>query len=137
MEFRFAANRDVVRGRWDRIDETPDGIVLVDYKTGEVADQAKADERAKDSLKDEQLGLYALAYRETRRQEPARVQLHFVGSGLVGSADVEPKHYDLALDRIQRASSGIRRAVFPPDPDQRKCGYCPYARFCLHSAARA
>ena len=137
MEFRFPVGHDVVTGRWDRIDETPDGIVLVDYKTGDVREQEKADERAKDSLKQEQLGLYALAYRQTRQTEPVAVQLQFVGSGLVGTAKVEPKHYDLALDRIRRASAGIRSAEFPPDPDQRKCGDCPYSRFCLHSAARA
>lgn len=136
MEFRFAVGRDVVRGRWDRIDETPAGVVLVDYKTGDVDDQDRADERARDSLKDGQLGLYALAYRETRRADPVAVQLHFVGSGVVGTAVVEPGHYELALDRIHRASAGIRRAEFPPDPDQRKCGDCPYSRFCLHSAAR-
>ncbi len=136
MDFRFALGRDVVRGRWDRIDEAPDGIVLLDYKTGDVPDPEKADERAKESLRNEQLGLYALAYRETRGRDPVRVQLGFVGSGVVGSADVEPKHYDLALGRIRTASAGIRRAEFPPDPDQRKCGYCPYSRFCLHSAAR-
>jgi len=136
MDFRFTVGRDLVRGRWDRIDEAPDGIVLLDYKTGEVSDPEKADARAKESLRNEQLGLYALAYRETRGRDPVRVQLGFVGSGLVGSADVEPKHYDLALDRIRAASAGIRRAEFPPDPDQRKCGDCPYSRFCLHSAAR-
>ena len=135
-EFRFNVGHDVVRGRWDRIDESARGIVLVDYKTGDVDDAGKALERTKDSLKDGQLGLYALAYRETRREEPAEVQLHFVGSGEAGAAGVEPKHYDLALDRIQRASAGIRSAAFPPDPDQRKCGDCPYSRFCLHSAAR-
>lgn len=137
MEFRFPVGHDIVRGRWDRIDETPKGIVLVDYKTSVVTDAEKADERAKDSLRGEQLGLYALAYRESRQAEPVAVQLHFVGSGLVGTANVEPKHYDLALERIRRASAGIRRAEFPPDPDQRKCGDCPYSRFCLHSAARA
>jgi len=137
LEFRFPVGRSLVTGRWDRIDETRDGIVLVDYKTGDIRDQAKADERAKESLKDEQLGLYALAYRETRPESPVAVQLHFVGSGLVGTANVEPKHYDLALERIQQASAGIRHAEFPPDPDQRKCGNCPYSRFCLHSAARA
>ncbi|MCC6349888.1 MAG: ATP-dependent helicase [Candidatus Eisenbacteria bacterium] len=136
MEFRFAIGRDVVSGRWDRIEETAEGIVLVDYKTGEVSDQAKADERAKESLKEGQLGLYALAYRETRRKDAARVQLHFVGSGLVGSADVAPKHHELALERISRASAGIRRAEFPATPDQRNCGFCPYSRFCLYSAAR-
>jgi DNA helicase-2/ATP-dependent DNA helicase PcrA len=136
-DFRFSVGPNVVTGRWDRIDETPDGIVLVDYKTGDVDEPGKADERAADSLKSEQLGLYALAYRETRGVEPARVQLHFVGSGRVGSADVEPKHYDFALDRVRRAAVGIRSAQFPATPDQRKCGYCPYSRFCLHSAARA
>lgn len=136
MDFRFAIGHDVVRGRWDRIDETPDGIVLVDYKTGEVTEPEKAEQRAKDSARDGQLGLYALAYRETRGQAPAFVQLRFVGSGLVGSAAVEPSHFERALERVRTASAGIRRAEFPPDPDQRKCGDCPYSRFCLHSAAR-
>ena len=38
---------------------------------------------------------------------------------------------------VAEAARGIRSAEFPADPDQRKCGYCPYSRFCPHSAARS
>ncbi len=136
MEFKFRLGNDVVVGRWDRVDETGGEIVLVDYKTGEIADEDKAEDRALKSLKEEQLGLYALAYAETRQASPARVQLHFVDSGLIGEAKVEEKHLEAARDRVREAAAGIRAASFPPDPDQRKCGYCPYSRFCVHSAAR-
>ncbi len=136
MEFRFRLGADIVAGRWDRIDESGEGIVLVDYKTGEIEDGEKAEKRAEKSLKEDQLGLYALAYAETRQALPARVQLHFVDSGLVGEAEVEEKHLDAARERVRAAAAGIRSGRFPADPDQRKCGYCPYSRFCVHSAAR-
>jgi DNA helicase-2/ATP-dependent DNA helicase PcrA len=135
-EFRFRLDRDEVRGRWDRIDDRPEGTALVDYKTSEVADLAQAEERALRSVKDDQLGLYALAYRETTGVPPRFVELHFVSRGLVGRAKVEDQHLERARERIRAAARGIRAAEFPPDPDQRKCGYCPYSRFCIHSAAR-
>ncbi|MBK7367315.1 MAG: ATP-dependent helicase [Candidatus Eisenbacteria bacterium] len=136
MDFQFKVGIDLVTGRWDRIDETPEGIVLVDYKTGDVDDADKAVERAKASLKAEQLGLYVLAYRETRQVRPARAQLHFVGSGVVGDVEVTDEHFDLALQRVRAAAAGIRAGEFPASPDQRKCGDCPYSRFCQHSVAR-
>jgi len=136
MEFKFRSGNDVVRGRWDRIDEVNGATVLVDYKTSEIESREKATERAERSLKEDQLGLYALAYAETRHQAPARVQLHFMDSGIVGEAPVVRDHMERARARVRTAAAGIRAAQFPPDPDQRKCGDCPYSRFCPHSAAR-
>ena len=135
-EFKFRIGNDVVTGRWDRIDESPEGIVLVDYKTSDVTEQEMADQRAAKSLKDEQLGLYALAYDEMVQVMPARVELHYAGSGLTGSAVVAPDHLERARRRVAIAAAGIRSAEFPANPDQRKCGDCPYSRFCLYSAAR-
>jgi DNA helicase-2/ATP-dependent DNA helicase PcrA len=136
LEFKFRLGDDVVVGRWDRIDEANGGIVLVDYKTSEIESREKADESAARSLKDAQLGLYALAYAETRDHPPARVQLHFVDSGIAGEARVEARHLDRARERVRSAAAGIRAADFHPEPDMRKCGDCPYSRFCVHSAAR-
>ena len=86
-DFKFKLGPcDTVVGRWDRIDEHADGIVLADYKTSQVQGQEKADERAAKSLKGEQLGLYALAYREVYGVTPVRVEMWFVGQGIVGSA---------------------------------------------------
>ena len=75
-EFKFKlARNNVVVGRWDRIDERDGGIVLVDYKTSEIEDAPKAEQRARDSLMHDQLGLYALAYAEATGQPPARVEV--------------------------------------------------------------
>ncbi len=136
LDFKFRVGQDLVKGRWDRVDETRGEVVLVDYKTSDVEDAEKAGERARQSLREDQLGLYALAYAETRQVTPARVQLHFVDSGVVGEAQVEPDHLSRATERVRAAAAGIRGAQFPPKPDQRNCGYCPYSRFCVHSAAR-
>jgi DNA helicase-2/ATP-dependent DNA helicase PcrA len=136
QDFKFRSGTDVVQGRWDRIDDRPEGIVLVDYKSSELDDPDKAAERAKDSLRNGQLGLYALAHREMRGTLPASVELHFVGPGLVGSAAVEEDHLDRARERVAQAAAGIRAARFPARPDQRNCGYCAYRLFCPQSAAR-
>jgi CRISPR/Cas system-associated exonuclease Cas4 (RecB family) len=118
------------------VDERPEGIVLVDYKSSEVEEADKADARAKDSLKDGQLGLYALAYAEARQVAPARVELHFVGPGVTGSAEVDAEHLERARERVREAAAGIRAGRFPARPDQRNCGWCSYRRFCRYSAAR-
>jgi DNA helicase-2/ATP-dependent DNA helicase PcrA len=133
-DFRFRVGPDLVVGRWDRIDEVQGGIVLVDYKTSEVEDAGKAAERARRSLKDEQLGLYALGYAETRGAVPKLVRLHFIGTGVTGEAEVEPEHLESARERVLRAAAGIRAARFEPRPDPNHCRYCPYARFCPHRA---
>jgi DNA helicase-2/ATP-dependent DNA helicase PcrA len=49
-EFGFNLGLNRVRGRFDRVDETPEGLVIVDYKSSDVTDQKKADQRARESL---------------------------------------------------------------------------------------
>ncbi len=137
-EFKFKLSRnDIVVGRWDRIDEREDGIVLVDYKTSEVESPEKAMKNAQESVRDAQLGLYALAYFETTQRLPARVELQYVGAGLTGGAPVFRDHIERARTRASAAAAGIRRADFHPTPNPRSCSYCPYSRFCIHSATRS
>jgi DNA helicase-2/ATP-dependent DNA helicase PcrA len=134
--FKFRQGMNAITGRWDRIDERDDGITIVDFKTSDVEEEDGADERTAKSLKGSQLGIYALAYRETRQVVPARVELHFVGSGTVGAARVTAEHLDLAAERIGRAAAGIRAADFQPRPEYTACRNCPYNILCPHSATR-
>ncbi|HSH21388.1 MAG TPA: PD-(D/E)XK nuclease family protein, partial [Candidatus Caenarcaniphilales bacterium] len=130
--FSFALGRDVVRGRIDRLDETSAGAVITDYKSSDVRDQRKADEKARDSL---QLQVYALAHEADTGQLPAAVQLHFLDSGVVGRATPDAARLDRATAKLSAAADGIRSGDFPARPNPIGCGYCPFREICPSSAA--
>ncbi len=130
--FQVRLGSDVVRGRYDRVDMTVDGAVITDYKSSDVRDQQRADERARESL---QLQLYALAWQAETGVLPTRMELHFLDSGVVGHVLPEPKRLDRARRILAQAAHGIRSGHFPAKPDMVGCGYCPYREICPSSAA--
>jgi DNA helicase-2/ATP-dependent DNA helicase PcrA len=130
--FTVRIEGDVVRGRYDRLDETPDGVVITDYKSSDVRDPVRAEQRARDSL---QLQVYALAHEAETGRLPAAVQLHFLDSGVVGRAVPDPARLERARDRIRTAAAGIRAGDLAARPDHVACGYCPYRDVCPSSAA--
>ena len=133
QEFGFALGPTRVRGRLDRVDDTPDGPVIVDYKSSDVTEPKKADQRARESL---QLKIYALAWREMTGRLPVRVELSFLESGLVGR--YRPTEADLAEAReaIEAAARGIRQRRFDPTPGYQTCRYCPYNQICPSTATQ-
>ena len=130
--FSFKLGQDVIRGRIDRIDATDQGAVITDYKSSDVREQKRADIRARDSL---QLQVYALAHEAETGQLPDRVQLHFVESGVVGSAAPSQDKLDKARAKLAAAADDIRAAKFEPKPSAIACGYCPFRTICSASAA--
>ena len=132
-EFGFSLGLDRVRGRFDRVDETPEGLVIVDYKSSDVTDQKKADQRAKESL---QLKIYALGQHEMTGRLPARVELRFLESGLTGRHTPTLDDLVTARDAIQEAARGIRRREFEATPDYQACRYCPYNQICPSTATQ-
>ncbi len=123
---------DIVRGRYDRVDETPEGTVITDLKSSDVREQKKANEKARDSL---QLQVYALAHEAETGALPAAVQLHFMESGLTGRATPDPARLAKARAKIAKAADGIRAGQFEARPDYLACGYCPYRDICPSSTA--
>ena len=148
-EFSFELDGDRVRGRWDRVDIEPvagDGaapavgtprrapqptadvvtptlgmmgrerVTITDYKSSDVRDPAKARQRARESL---QLQIYAMGYEAMTGRLPTRVALHFLGSGLIGKVDVDPKRLAKARERIAAAAVGIRARDYTPKPEPR------------------
>ena len=130
--FVFALDELRIRGRMDRIDRTPEGVVIVDYKSSDVRDQKKADERARDSL---QLQVYAMAHEAEHGELPHEVQLHFLDSRVVGAARPDAVRLDKTRDKLRSASTGIRAGSFEPRPSAITCGYCPFRQICSSSAA--
>ena len=133
QEFTFALGPTRVRGRFDRVDEEPEGTVIVDYKSSDVTEQKAADRRARQSL---QLKMYALAHRHATGRLPARVELRFLESGLAGRH--VPTEADLAeAERaIIDAAAGIRARRFGATPGYQTCRYCAYNQICPSTATR-
>jgi len=133
QDFSFALGPTRVRGRFDRVDTTPDGLVIVDYKSSDVTEQKRADARARESL---QLHIYSLAQREMTGRLPAGVELRFLESGLVGRH--RPTLDDVASARqaIEAAAAGIRARAFEATPSHQVCRYCPYNQICPSTATR-
>jgi DNA helicase II / ATP-dependent DNA helicase PcrA len=67
---------------------------------------------------------------------PDAVQLHFLDSGLVGRAEVEPARLEKAKARIATAAAGIRARDYDPTPGVLACTYCPFKDICPSSVAR-
>jgi DNA helicase-2/ATP-dependent DNA helicase PcrA len=160
-DFSFTLDGDRVRGRWDRVDIEPaleatpeddrdqrlphadtvsptlgltgrERVTITDYKSSDVRDPVKARKRARESL---QLQIYAMGYEAMTGRLPDYVQLHFLDSGLVGRAEVDPRRLAKARQRIAAAAAGMRARDYTPKPDRVVCSYCPFREICPSSLA--
>jgi DNA helicase-2/ATP-dependent DNA helicase PcrA len=132
-EFFFALGPTRVRGRFDRVDDTPEGTVIVDYKSSDVTEQKAADKRARESL---QLKMYALAHQQATGELPARVELRFLESGLAGRHAPTAKDLADARTAIEEAAAGIRAREFDATPGYQTCRYCAYNQICPSTATK-
>lgn len=122
---------DRVRGRYDAVSRTPDGVVITDYKSGDIRDAARARQRARSSL---QLAIYALAHRAETGEAPAAVELHFLEGGMVGTASLADTQLTRTEERVAAVADGIRAAEFTATPGYPACQWCPYRRICPSAA---
>ncbi|MGH7410688.1 MAG: ATP-dependent helicase [Candidatus Methylomirabilis sp.] len=132
-KFRFQLGQDTITGFLDRVDEREGKAVIIDYKSSMVRDQKEADKEARES---QQLGLYALAYRESVGRVPDRVELHFLTPGgvVVGRALKGDKELARAVERIRAAAAGIRAGLFQATPSPWVCGFCAFRTICPATA---
>jgi DNA helicase-2/ATP-dependent DNA helicase PcrA len=131
--FSFQLDGDRLVGRFDRVDETAEGTVITDYKSGgDVRDAVRGRQKALESL---QLAIYAMAQEARAGAPPVAVQLHFLDSGIVGRVPVETGRLETARARVRTAAAGIRRGEFPTRPNPMICAGCPFRRICPDSAA--
>jgi hypothetical protein len=108
-------------------------VVITDYKSSDVRDPARARERARDSL---QLTIYALAWQAQTGRLPDAVALHFLESGVVGSADVDERRVEQGIAAVRAAAAGIRGRRFEPSPSYLACSWCAFRDLCPASVAR-
>ncbi|MFA5725514.1 MAG: UvrD-helicase domain-containing protein [Candidatus Omnitrophota bacterium] len=132
-DFSFIFDGNKITGRFDRVDEIGAEAVIIDFKTSEVKAQKVADKKVSESL---QLALYALAYQNIFGKLPARVELYFLESGLIGSHKIKDEDLDTIKEKIREASAGIRKQDFEATPAYMACTYCAYSQICPSAQVR-
>jgi DNA helicase-2/ATP-dependent DNA helicase PcrA len=131
QEFAFNVERTRVVGRYDLVVERAGRVTILDFKTGDVDDLKRAQERARESL---QLDIYALAHLKNTGRLPDWVELRFLESGLVGGKRPTLDEATRTETRIRDIAALIRRRDFTPRPSFMACGLCAFREICPHTA---
>jgi ATP-dependent helicase/DNAse subunit B len=118
------------RGRVDRIEEGPDGLRVLDYKTGQVNITANAVLKYRTHI---QLPLYAHLLRDKYPGRPVTdvgmfglrdMKVQWLSKGKVPMSEL----LGAALETSAQAIAAIRRAEFPASGSA--CRYCDYTSVC-------
>ncbi len=124
-----------IRGKVDRIDETPDGLTLIDYKTGSIPSQKDVRDG-----KNIQLPLYALALNSTPLGSAKDLRMEYWKLPARGDA----KHWTLGTDNgedaevitnvigiLQGSRNSVEDGEFRVKPTPDTCPtYCPMKHVC-------
>ena len=130
-EFSFPVGRTRVTGRYDLVVQEPGGTTILDFKTGDVGTQARAQQRSEESL---QLAIYSLAHFRTTGRLPARVELRFLESDLVGGFAPTQALAASTESTIADVSDRISRGWFDATPSHGACRPCPFRDVCPATA---
>jgi len=127
-------------GRVDRLDDRPEGLVVVDYKAGHRPLEPG------DARRSQPLALYAIAAGRMFRRWCGRVELHHIPTGAVDAAAHDRESFARHLARAEETGLDIAAAtdtleagadrdeVFPPRPSV-LCSYCDWRGHCPEGQA--
>ncbi len=114
----------LISGRYDRLDFLPDGLELIDYKSGREIKSLDAAEL------DIQIGLYYLALEQTYRQSMKYMSLLYLRLSEKVQFAATPEHREQAESMISQLAVRLRydRGWEPTPGDH--CQRCAFARYC-------
>jgi DNA helicase-2/ATP-dependent DNA helicase PcrA len=114
-----------VKGKIDRIDDSPLGVSLIDYKTGKAKDKLTPDEK-------EQLLLYQIAAEEILGLQPKELVYHYLNDNKkISFLGSEPDKQKLK-EKIIKTIEAIRSSDFKAKPGW-QCSFCDFRYICEFS----
>jgi RecB family exonuclease len=113
-----------LRGRVDRIDETKDGLEVIDYKT------SKERTKTEDLKQDFQLALYKLGVEKRTGRKVKRVGLWYLRHDDPRMIELTAEEAEAVRRRALEVVKAIEAGKFEPAPDYQTCKYCDYKGLC-------
>jgi putative RecB family exonuclease len=121
-KIRIAGRLCTIKGTIDRIDETANGIKIVDYKTGSPKDKLLFDDK-------EQLLIYQKAAADIFAKPVEALAFYYLENNsemeFVGTA----AELEKIGTKIVNTINDINKGEFPPKPSL-LCGYCDFKNIC-------
>lgn len=130
LEHSFRVNFDDfwLRGVIDRVDETEDGLVIIDYKTG----RAPKDDRS--LLKDLQIPIYVAAIEKLHKKNVVASRFLYLEESKEFDIDVDRSNIDKSLDNVRGVLNEIKDMNFKAKPSM-LCRYCDYNGICNYASS--
>ena len=111
-----------VEGIIDRVDQRPDGLEVIDYKSGGSPPELPGRLRT-------QLHTYALALERGFDRGVSRLTVYYLKDNKMLSASPDAAYADEVLGRYQTLAQRVGKADFEPTPGKH-CTYCDYNNRC-------
>jgi DNA helicase-2/ATP-dependent DNA helicase PcrA len=122
MPFNLKIGGHTLFGVIDRIDDSHDGITIVDYKTGESKDKLDADSK-------EQLLIYQIAAQEVLGFKPQKLAYFYLNDGKMMSFLGTEQELADQKEKIIKEIEQIKNSEFDPTPGW-QCQYCDFKDIC-------
>ncbi len=119
--FEIELNSAKLVGRIDRVNKSPEGLTVIDYKTGN-----KGSKKLDDDL---QLPIYSLACKELFREYPVDTMIMFLGDGQIHRASIDAETLEEVKTQIEEKIAAINESEFGATPGN-PCRTCEYAGIC-------
>ena len=123
--FRLKVANNTIFGLIDRIDQTKEGIELIDYKTGKYKEKLSTDNK-------KQLLIYQIAAEEALGLKPTKLSYYYLEEGkkvsFLGSEQEKTKE----KENIVATAKKIKNSEFEPTPGW-NCKFCNFKSICDHA----
>lgn len=126
QDVRVEINGVPFRGIIDRVDETQEGLVVTDYKSGKAPSERFSSNYATQML------LYAAALTELEGRRPAKAQLLYLGQKVV-EVEITDDNLAEAVDELRTTWLAIMESCISLEFDASAgplCGWCPFVAQC-------
>ena len=131
QDVRVEINGVPFRGIIDRVDETEEGLVVTDYKSGKAPSERFSSNYATQML------LYAAALTELAGRKPAKAQLLYLGQKVV-EVEITDDNLAEAVDELRSTWLAIMESCISLEFEASTgplCGWCPFVAQCPEGTA--
>ncbi len=125
LPFKIKIEGDILRGRIDRVDDTAEGIEVIDYKTGRFAEKLSPEGKM-------QLIIYQIALEQAFGVKPARLTYYYLEEGKKISFSGRGNEEEKIKGKITSIIKDIKHSDFSPTPGW-QCRFCDFREICRYA----